>query len=326
MMKTIHVLSWGGGTQSTALMLLMLEGKVKDKDNNSIMPDYIIFADTGDENEMIYSQIIKISDYVKKTYDKEIIITKKTKIKKTDQEIVEMIKNGELNPKTISSSPYADLYQEQLLFYRNEIERATIVPFYIVDRNTGELSKLPGRQCTIDYKITQIHKELRIRENVKRFDKKTILINTYIGFTTDEISRVKQSPTSYIKNIFPLVDLNMTKASCIEYVEKVLGFKPKSSACNMCYALTFDRVYEIYSHDPKSWDKVLLLDDAMENYNHNRIRGDIYMFRWQAKIRKRLINIDMEAMKKERDKYKQLSIFDILEDEEQLACMGGCFI
>jgi len=325
-MKEINVVSWGGGTQSTALMLMMLDGQFKDINGVVIKPDYIMFADTGDENEMIYSQIYKITEYIRNTYGMEVIITKKNKIKKTDEEIAMMIKNGEIKSNTLSTTPYADLYQEQLLFYRNVIERATIVPFYVIDRDTGELAKLPGRQCTIDYKIKQIQRELRIREGIQRFTKQSVKINMFIGFTVDEISRVKPSPESYVENHFPLVEKNMTKLDCIDYVKKILGFKPHSSACNMCFALTFDRVYEIYLNDKKSWKRILDLDDSMEHYNHNRIRGDVYMFMWQAKMRKRLANIDMDAIKKERDRYKQLTIFDVLEEEEQMACMGGCFI
>jgi hypothetical protein len=291
--KQINVISWGGGTQSTALMLWMLE--------RNYLIDYIIFADTGDENQMVLEQMIKISDYVKKKYDRDIIITKK-------------------------ESKHGDLYQEQLLFFSNKIERTTIVPFYVLDPITKEMNKLPGRQCTVDYKIKQILKEIRTREGLKKFDKRKHKINMFIGFTVDELSRVKDSPSSFIINKYPLVDMNLTKLDCIEYVKNNLGFTPRSSACNMCFALTFDRVFEIYKDDPRSWKKLLDLDDAMEHYDHSRIKAEVFMFKWQAKLNKRLKHIDMDLIKEEKDKYKQLSIFDIYEDEEQMSCSGGCFI
>ncbi|WNV81644.1 hypothetical protein RUL31_10515 [Bacillus atrophaeus] len=37
--KHIYVLSYGGGTQSTALLLMALKGEI-----NGVIPDYIIFS------------------------------------------------------------------------------------------------------------------------------------------------------------------------------------------------------------------------------------------------------------------------------------------
>nr|WGD78961.1 phosphoadenosine phosphosulfate reductase family protein [Bacillus subtilis] len=48
--KHIHVLSYGGGTQSTALLLMALKGEI-----NGVIPDYIIFSDTGWECHSMYT-------------------------------------------------------------------------------------------------------------------------------------------------------------------------------------------------------------------------------------------------------------------------------
>jgi hypothetical protein len=324
-MKEINVLSWGGGTQSTALMLLMLEGKVKDENNKPIELDYIIFSDTGDESQMIYAQVFKIQKYIEDTYGKEIVITKKTKTPKELPEMIDIIKGGSLTSQ-YKSSEYADLYQEQVLFYMGIIDQANLVPSWVINKN-GELGKMMGRNCTVEYKIVQIMKELRILENLSRFDKTKHKVNMFIGFSSDEISRVKPSPQSYIVNKFPLVDLNLTKIQCIDYVKEKLGFKPKSSVCNICYANTFDTVYDIYLNDQTSWQKLLLLDEVMKNKQQKKIKADeVYLFHWQAKMRKRLLDIDMQAEHSRRHKYNQLSIYDVMEDEEQMACMGGCFL
>jgi len=314
-MKEINVISWGGGTQSTALMLMMLE------ENKPV--DYIIFSDTGDESEMTYAQVYKVQKYVEEKYGKEIIVVKKTKESKTNDEIIEMVKGGNFTGKDYRSSNYADLYQNQVLFYQGVLDQADIVPHWVINQH-GELGKLMGRQCTVTYKIMQIISEIRNREGLKRFNAKLHRINMYIGFTTDEISRVKPSPSSYIVNLFPLVDKKLTKFDCIDYVKKELGFTPVSSVCNMCYANDFKRIYNLYLTDQTSWNKLLVLDDAMANKpTPHKIRGDVYMFHWQAKMQKRLKDIDMDALHKERNKYTQLNIFDM---EEQMACMGGCFL
>lgn len=321
-MKEINVISWGGGTQSTALMLMALNGEYNIK-----KPDYIILSDTGDENEMVYSQIFKVSKYVKDTYGVDIIITKKNKIKLDLPSMETLIVKGGLGEKKqFKTSPYADLYQEQVLFYKGIIDQANLVPSWVINKD-GNIGKMMGRQCTVEYKITQIIREIREREGLKRFNHKQHKINMYIGFSVDEMYRLKPSITPYINNVYPLYEAGLSKIDCIAYVERELGFKPKSSVCNMCYANRFDTIYDIYKNDKVSWEKLLVLDYAMEHKNQPKIRADeVYMFQWQAHMRKRLHNIDMDAEYKRRHQYTQLSIYDVLEQEEQMACMGGCFL
>jgi len=320
-MKEITVLSWGGGTQSTALLLMALKGEY-----NIPKPDYIILSDTGDENEMVYAQIFKVSKYVKDTYGVDVIVTKKNKIKMDLPSMETFIVKGGLEEKQFKTSPYADLYQEQVLFYKGVINQANLVPSWVINKN-GELGKMMGRQCTVEYKITQIIREIRNLEGIKRFNPKLHQINMLIGFSVDEMYRLKPSPTPYIKNVYPLYEAGLSKIDCIEYVEKELGFKPKSSVCNMCYANRFDTIYDIFKNDKVSWEKLLVLDYAMANKNQPKIRADeVYMFQWQAKMRKRLFDLDMDAEYKKRHEYTQLTIYDVLEEEEKMACMGGCFL
>lgn len=312
-MKTINVLSYGGGTQSTALMLMMLKKN---------MPlDYIIFADTKNESEMIYQQLFKVQKYVKDTYGKEIIVTTKNKELKPDDEVIKMIKNGF----NYRSSDYVDLYQSHLLYFQGYIKSIDVMPFWLRDKKSGSVGKTPFKTCTMAFKINQIMKEVRKAENLQRFDSKKHNINMYIGYSVDEISRAKSNQLSYTKNLFPLIDYQMTKDDCIKFVEKELGFKPQSSVCNMCYANDFHRVYKIYKEDKNGWEKLLILDQAMNNKNQDHpIKNDVFMFKFQADKNVRLKNVDMEKMLEEQKKiHLQLSIFDL---EQEMACIGGCFL
>ena len=146
-MKNINVISWGGGTQSTALLLMMLE--------NNAPIDYIIFADTGDESAMTYNQIYKVQKYVEDHYNREIILTKKGDYILSDQEVIDMVKRGETDGRRYRSSNYSDLYQNQVLFYQGFLDRTDLVPHWVINAK-GEIGKLTGRQCTLVYKITQI--------------------------------------------------------------------------------------------------------------------------------------------------------------------------
>jgi hypothetical protein len=320
-MKEINVLSWGGGTQSTALMIKMLKGEVLDENKNPVKLDYIMFADTKNESEMIYAQIYKIEKYIKDTYNFDIIITAKNKELKPDDEVLKMIKKG-LNYR---SSDYEDLFQSHVLYFQGHLKSISVMPFWTRNKKTGNVGKTPFKTCTMIFKINQIMKELRIKENIKSFSKLKHKVNFFIGYSVDELSRVKPNPLPYAFNKAPLVDLGATKDDCIKYVEKELGFKPKSSVCNMCYANDFNRLYDIYKNDIKGWEKLLLLDEAMNNKpNTHRLKDDVFMFKFQADNNIRLKDVDMEQMKENQKKKKiQISIFDL---EQEMSCMGGCFL
>lgn len=320
--KQLHVLSWGGGTQSTALMLKFLKGEVLDHKNEPIKLDYIIFADTNNESEMTYQQVFKVRKYIKETYGYDIHITKRNEEYLPDDTIIKMIQSGEIE--SYRQSKYYDLFQGHVLNMKGHVKSVDMMPLY-TRNDYGEVGKTSVKACTVVFKIAQLKKELRKLEGVQRFTKDTYKIILYIGFSIDEVRRLKPSPDSYIENQFPLVWLGMSKVDCINYVEKELGFVPRSSVCNMCYANDVDTIYDVYKNDPKGYARLLDLDDALANKHEKySLSNDLFMFKWQADDNLRLKDIDMEAYYQAWvDKRKSRTLFD---DEQEFACMGGCFL
>jgi len=320
--KKLHVLSWGGGTQSTALMIKFLKGEVLDHKNQPIKLDYIIFADTNNESEMTYQQVYKVKKYVKDTYGQEVHITKRNEEYLPDDTIIQMIQSGEIE--NYRQSKYYDLFQGHVLNMKGVVKSVDMMPLYTRD-DRGIVGKTSVKACTGVFKINQLKKELRKLEDVQRFTKDTYKIINYIGFSVDEVRRLKPSMDSYMENQFPLVWLGMSKTDCINYVEKELGFVPRSSVCNMCYANDVDRVYDIYINDRKSYDRLLDLDDALANKSEKQgLDNDVFMFKFQADNNIRLKDIDMEDYYQAwMEKKKTRTLFD---DEQEFACMGGCFL
>ena len=321
MIKEINVLSWGGGTQSTALLLLFLNNGIIDENGKPINLDYIMFADTKNEASFVYSQVYKVQEYVQKKYGKQIIITSRNKDLISDIEAEKRIKETALNYRR---SEYSDLFQSHILYFKGLLKTIDLMPFWVRDEN-GKVGKTPFKHCTIEYKVQQVMREIKKRENIMRFDKRKQHVNFYLGFTVDEMQRLKDNPKSYASNRTPLVDMNWSKQNCITYVEQEMGFKPVSSVCNMCFANDFDRCYNVFKNDLVGWKRLVDLDDAMENKPKNHsLKQACYMFKWQAVLGERLKNIDMEDLKvNQKSKMQQLNIF---ETEEAMACLGGCFL
>jgi len=67
-----NIVSYGGGTQSTALILMALNG-----DYGLQRPDFGVYADTGSEPEFINEYVQYYTDLVKSRYGFEILYTKR---------------------------------------------------------------------------------------------------------------------------------------------------------------------------------------------------------------------------------------------------------
>lgn len=64
--------------------------------------------------------------------------------------------------------------------------------------------------------------------------KAPILVEMLIGISTDEAHRMKPSRFGWIKNTWPLVDRNLDRRSCLEWMEVRNYPAPPRSACTFC--------------------------------------------------------------------------------------------
>jgi len=86
------------------------------------------------------------------------------------------------------------------------------------------------RQCTSKFKIEPIKRE--IRKHIKLSRKN--IIGQYIGISADEASRRKDSRDARIKNVYPLVELGISRSDCKTYIKKNYDKVPPRSACLFC--------------------------------------------------------------------------------------------
>lgn len=228
--KHIHVLSFGGGTQSIALLLMALNGEV-----NRVIPDFIIFSDTGNEPKHVIEQVERVNQYIKEKYKKEIIITG----------------NGNI---------YDDLMRAT-----ETGERVSSLPFHTINRETY-LEGIGRRQCTNDYKIEPVKKKIRELLGYKPRQRVKEMVHMWKGISTDEIQRVKPIKDNWITAEHPLVDVvNVDRSRCITYVERELGFTPKKSACIICPFHDNATWLEIKKDDPEGFEAACKLDEKIRN-------------------------------------------------------------
>lgn len=242
-----HVLSFGGGTQSSHLLEDHLQGKVHY--------DFIVFSDTGAEPEFIHEQVAWWQKRQKKM--------------------------GNTTPFIITHhNSMVDGLEEMLWRYLETDYHRFQMPLFFnkLDDHGNEIpAGMTPRQCTIDFKIIPVKQAVRQRVLKKygltprqRFPKNVAIVQD-IGFSFDELNRVSmwRSPQyKYVYMTYPLVEQGLTTEDSINFL-KDNNFPERRSRCYFCpFNCGADRGIgmdweEIINDEPLSFLKACYFDDRM---------------------------------------------------------------
>jgi hypothetical protein len=244
----LQALSLGAGVQSSCLLLLSAHG---------VLPklDYAAFADPGWERPETYAALDRLEREVAAPAGIPIV-----RLSAGD------IRRDALDPSSrFSTMP---------LFVKNK------------DGSRGMLR----RQCTSTYKIKILLAEARRRLGAETLEggrvgrvKRGRYLEQWVGISTDEFTRAKDSGVSYTRNVFPLLDLGMSRTDCERYLAKH-GFQAVSrSACIGC-PYTSDKGWRtLRDEHPDQWaeavafDKAIRTGSARANANGMPLRGQAYL-------------------------------------------------
>lgn len=124
------------------------------------------------------------------------------------------------------------------------------------------------RQCTKEYKIMPVKKKIRELLGVgyrKRVPKGTE-VELWLGISTDEIQRMKDSSFKYIIHKFPLIDNHLSRNDCIQIWTDRYPNKPLiKSACIGCPYQPTKYWLEMKQNDQVSWENAVEVDNAIRN-------------------------------------------------------------
>lgn len=226
--------SLGAGLQSSCITEMIVEGELPKV-------DVVIFADTGDEPDYVYQQVEYLRGRLEKVNIPLIVVS-------AGNMIEDLYSNGR--------------FAAMPLFTEQEI----ILASGATKKQIGRLK----RQCTANYKIEPIEKQIRIellnRGYAKKDKKNAIRINKNIkvqcqlGISFDEVERMKPSKVNFIDNIYPLIDLKMTRKNCEEWLISHNLPVPKKSSCKRCPYHTKAYFREMKTECPGDWLSVIMFD------------------------------------------------------------------
>jgi hypothetical protein len=144
--------------------------------------------------------------------------------------------------------------------------RFASMPLFTLGPN-GERG-MARRQCTSEYKIRPIKKE--VRSWLGYPGNARIPAEYYaemsIGISLDEIGRARDSDVRYMRNVFPLLDLKWRREDCLRYLADNGWASTPRSACTGCPYRSDDEWARI-KRDPRTW----------ANAGGHPMRGQFYL-------------------------------------------------
>ena len=136
------------------------------------------------------------------------------------------------------------------------------------------------RQCTSDYKIQPIRQKVRELCGIKKGKHfpKDKYVEQWIGISTDEIIRMKESRDKYVYHYHPLIEKNMSREDCLKWMKDHNYPLPAKSACIFCPYHSDDFWMDMKENRKEEWDESVELDKFIRQGNKN-INSLIYLHR-----------------------------------------------
>ena len=223
MKNNLRILSLGAGVQSSTLALMIEHGEIP-------MVDAAIFADVKGEPKKVYEWL----EYLK------------TKITSYPIHVV----------------TWRDLKQD-ILDAAEGKHKAFTAPFFTKNIKTGK-KRMLRRQCTSMYKILPVIQKVRELIGLKKGEKrkKGTKVEMLMGISKDEIVRMRTNPIKYIQNVYPLVEKEMRRSDCLDWMKNNDYPTPPRSACTFCPYHSMKEWREI-KKNKEEWEEVVAMDRAI---------------------------------------------------------------
>jgi hypothetical protein len=120
-----------------------------------------------------------------------------------------------------------------------------------------------------------IRKKIRELMGLKKYQKapKGIGVRLWIGISTDEMLRMKPNRDIYIENVWPLIELEMSRTGCLDWMNKNNHPKPSKSSCIGCPFHSNADWVEMKNNAPDEWNHAIKIDSIIRQpseYNKNK--------------------------------------------------------
>jgi 3'-phosphoadenosine 5'-phosphosulfate sulfotransferase (PAPS reductase)/FAD synthetase len=271
-----NVLNLGAGVQSSCLALMAAKGEITP------MPDFAVFADTQAEPQSVYDWL----DWLEEQLPFPVY----------------RVTKGDLTEDSLKIHQRKDGSGERV---NNLIPAFGVLP-------DGTKTAAIGRKCTNDYKILPILKNIKERCGVLR-GQKNCTVTQWIGISWDELQRMKTARFEWTQHRWPLIEKQITRRSCLEWMRQNGYPEPPRSACVYCPFHSDTEWRRLRDEEPHEFQRAIEFDKQIREVhkNHNkRLNMEVYLHN----SCKPLDEIDFDS-----DEQKGQMVWDF-----QAECEGMC--
>lgn len=250
-MRTVNILSYGVGIQSTTILLMALRGELGEL-------DAAIFADPGEESEGTYRHLA----WTIRECEGRIPVI----IRSVGGRLGDHLKNG---------------------VHSSGSRFASIPAFTLLPNGKRGITR---RQCTREYKVDVVERAIRRdvlglapRQRIPR----DVKVRQWLGLSYDEPKRVANVRARMVDRgfepYFPLFERGMTRGDCVDWLRAygVPNEVPRS-ACVFC-PYRQDAEWQVMKDtDPKAWDRAVEIDVALRtpgNVVNRNMEAEMFIHR-----------------------------------------------
>lgn len=198
----LRYLGLGAGIQSSAIVEMMVLG---------ILPqvDLAVFSDLEDEPSYVYRQLSYLEGRLQQINVPLVRLHPGSIVEKLLSDTVYM---------SIPAYAHRDGKRAQLRRQCTEFLKVRVIQGYIKSLLAERGLTRPRRMKTMTAQVV----------------KQGVLVECWLGLTTDEAHRLKPNRKPWIVNRWPLVDLGLTRTQCAIWL-KLRGLPvPQKSSCRIC--------------------------------------------------------------------------------------------
>lgn len=253
----LRCLSLGAGVQSTTMALMAAHGELNP------MPDCAIFADTGWEPQSVYDHLAWLQSDNVLPFPVHVI---------SHSNLKDDLKRGADDPRhRFAAVPF---------FTHEHRREGTSVPVLdaedrvvghrVLDKSEDHFG-IGSRQCTYEYKIQPIARQLRSMLGYGSRDRIPAgSVEVWIGISMDEVFRMKPARVNWQTSRWPLIEKRMTRQDCLNWLSaKGYPLPPKSSCIGCPYHS--DAHWRAMRDDaPKEWEDAVRMDRLIRNTGTQR--------------------------------------------------------
>lgn len=239
-------ISYGGGVQSTAMIVLVAQGKIPPI-------TAALYSNVGDDSEHPATN----------KYVREVMIPWAAERGVTVLELKRTLRDGSTQT----------LWQRMMDHDGPGLREP--IPIY------GWSGAPMSRSCTADHKIKVVGKYIK-----SVVPKAELPVEVFIGISVDEIERAGRGKNeSWEERKYPLLDLGLRRSDCVNVIKDAGLPVPPKSSCFFCPFHSLQVWSELRRDEPELFEKAAQLEDKLIERRMARNSQPVYLTRRGKPIR-----------------------------------------